>query len=327
LYHHGRGAAKSVRRLHLIFGLTLILAPASSLTPFGTLAMLRAPLEQARNPMQRERIADDVYVFTSERYAQVTASVIATNAGAVLIDTLVFPEETREIKQFVETRLRSQVSTIIYTHYHADHTYGAHFFPEAQVVAHARCYDLLDTRGREARAKNASGELAHVALVLPTVVFNRGVLNLRIGGKSFQLWNTPGHSMDSTVILLREDRILFAGDTLMPVPYFVDGDYFAFVASLESLRGCNFENIVQGHGEVILKGEIEEKLGSDLAYMVAIRAAVENAMTQPDPETLLKSVGIERCGKSRILLAGQVNELHQVNLRTLLRQLAQSATV
>ena len=44
--------------------------------------------------MQRERVADDIYVFTSDLYAQVTAGVIMTSEGAVVIDTLAYPEET-----------------------------------------------------------------------------------------------------------------------------------------------------------------------------------------------------------------------------------------
>jgi cyclase len=73
--------------------------------------------------MQRERVADDIYVFTSDVYAQVTAGAVITSDGAILIDTLLFPEETRSIRLFVEGRLGSPVKYVINTHYHADHTY------------------------------------------------------------------------------------------------------------------------------------------------------------------------------------------------------------
>src|SRR5438046_1678808 len=99
--------------------------------------------------MQRERVADDIYVFTSEDYAQVTAGAVITSEGAILIDTLVFPDETKAIKNFLENRLGCPVRYVINTHYHADHTYGTCFFPNAIIVAHAKCYDLLDTRGRD----------------------------------------------------------------------------------------------------------------------------------------------------------------------------------
>ncbi|NDJ63244.1 MAG: MBL fold metallo-hydrolase, partial [Chloroflexi bacterium] len=85
--------------------------------------------------MQRERVAEDIFVFISERYAQVTASVVLTTAGVVLFDTLLYPEETRQIQRFVEERLRSTVRYVINSHFHADHTAGTCFFHEAQVIA------------------------------------------------------------------------------------------------------------------------------------------------------------------------------------------------
>ena len=53
--------------------------------------------------MKRDRVSDDVCVFTSTQYAQVTAGVVLTPEGAVLIDTLPFPEETREIIDYLKT--------------------------------------------------------------------------------------------------------------------------------------------------------------------------------------------------------------------------------
>src|SRR5215831_6668179 len=146
--------------------------------------------------MQRERVADDIYVFTSELYVQVTAGAIITSEGVVLIDTLLYPEETRAIKNFVEHRLCCPIRYVINTHYHADHSYGTHLFPEAMVVAHARCYDLLNTRGRDGLEKARSGmaELNGVQVVLPHYVFNCGVMTLRVGNKTLNMWHTPGHS-------------------------------------------------------------------------------------------------------------------------------------
>jgi len=38
-----------------------------------------------------ERVSNDIFVFTSEMYAQVTAGVILTAEGAIIVDTLPFP--------------------------------------------------------------------------------------------------------------------------------------------------------------------------------------------------------------------------------------------
>jgi hypothetical protein len=133
--------------------------------------------------MHRERISDDVYVFTSGLYAQVTASAIVTNDGVVVIDTLPFPNETRQVIEYIERR--APVKYVIYTHYHADHTYGGYLFRNAQFIAHELCRELLITRGEAglklARAQNPS--LADVQLRLPDIVFT-GEMTLRLGGKT-----------------------------------------------------------------------------------------------------------------------------------------------
>jgi cyclase len=272
--------------------------------------------------MQRERVADDVFVFTSDLYAQVTAGVVVTTDGVVLIDTLLFPEETLAIKRFVENRLGTSVRYVINTHFHADHTTGTSFFPDAQVISHALCRQILDERGRDslARFKSTSPDMDEVKLVLPQIVFSSGVFNFYLGNKSFQLWSTPGHSPDSIVCLLKDDRILFAADTLMPLPYFVDGSYDDFLVTLDRLRGGSYENVVQGHGEVILRGEVEEKIQNDVEYLHKLRDAVDDALTSRSSDKALNAITPERCGKSRILLHGAVDHLHRNNVVALAAQ-------
>lgn len=272
---------------------------------------------------RRERVADDIYVFTSEHYAQVTAGAIITSAGAIIIDTLLFPEETKAIHQFLEQSLNTTVRYVINTHYHADHTYGTCFFKDAVVVSHALCYQLLEERGRsglEQTQKSSPRTFQNVEIILPSLTFEDGDLEIRLGGKTLQLSHSPGHSDDSITVHVKEDRILFAADTLMPVPYFVDGGYDDFIHSLEQLKGGGYENVVQGHGEVILRGEVERKIDSDLEYLQHLTEHVEIALTQPDPEAYLEQVDIEQCGKSRIPLNGGVQDLHRGNLQALFKR-------
>lgn len=275
--------------------------------------------------MQRERIADDIYVFVSERYAQVTATVIQTSDGVVLFDTLLYPEETRQIKRFVETRLGSQVRYIINSHFHADHTTGNCLFPDAQIVAHAHCLHLLDTRGRASleRARASSDEMRDVTLKLPNLTFDKDLFLLHVGHKSFELSVSPGHSADSITCYVREDRVLLAADTVMSLPFYVDGDYDALVTSVRRLVGGNYEHLVQGHGEVVLRGEIEEKLQSDLAYLERLRDEVFAVVRAfgGDTRERLAAITLERCGKSRVLLNGLAEALHQQNVFALAARL------
>ena len=78
---------------------------------------------------------------------------------------------------------------------------------------------------------------------------------------------------------------------------------------------------MQGHGEVVLRGEVESKVQSDLDYLFLLRKQVEKALKRKNPERALEKITIESCGKSRIPLNGAVQDLHRANLRALYKQL------
>lgn len=271
--------------------------------------------------MQRERVTEDIYVFTSDLYAQVTAGLIVTGEGAVLIDTLPYPEETKLIKQFAEEKLRVRVRYVINTHFHADHTTGTCYFKNVNVISHQLCRDLLDQRGRESMelTRTTSVDMQDLNLVLPDTVFDTA-MTLYFGKKTFKMWHTPGHSPDCIVVMVEEDQILFGADTVMPIPYFVDGNFDDFIVSLNGLKRYQYESIIQGHGEVILRGEVEEKLDSDIEYLHKLRVEVDKALRAPDPQKALGGITIEQCGKSRILLNGAAQQLHRQNVFMLAEQ-------
>jgi len=276
--------------------------------------------------MQRERVAEDIYVFTSELYARVTAGAVITPAGAILIDTLAYTQETREIKAFIENRLQIPVRYVINTHYHADHTHGTYLFPNAVVVGHTLCRQLLDTVGRSdlERTQAQSPELSNVSVVLPEIVFEHGCLNLHLGKKTVQLIHSPGHSDDSVIVLIPGDQVLFAADTMMPVPTVVDGDLDDLINSLWAITDLTVDNVVQGHGEVILRGEIKSIAKSDIRYLQTIREGVARVVEQGGGMEELYRIDIESCGKSRIPLNGLVVDLHKANLRKLYQDMMEA---
>ena len=272
--------------------------------------------------MHRERVSENVYWFQSDVYAQVTAGVVAGPQWAVVIDTLALPDETLGMREFIEHDLSVPVRYVINTHYHADHTWGNCFFPGATIIAHARCRELLIERGipslEEASKQNVA--LKQVKIVLPQMTFSEGEMSLRVGKKNLNILPAMGHSNDGIAVLVEEDRVLFAGDAFMPVPYIVDGNVDDVVASLKRFGRMGLENIVQGHGDIILRGEIEAAIKENLSYISAIKKAVRTASRRKAALDFLEGVSIEDCGKSRVHLGGLANSLHERNLRALLHQ-------
>ena len=274
--------------------------------------------------MHRERVSENVYWFQSEVYAQVTAGVVAGPQWAVVIDTLALPDETLSIREFIEHELNVPVRYVINTHYHADHAWGNCFFPGATVIAHAHCRNLLEERGVPSleAAQKQNPALRQVKIVLPQMTFVDGDVTLRVGKKNLILSTAFGHSHDGIAVLVEEDRILFAGDSFMPLPYIVDGDIDDIMASIKHIGRMGLENIVQGHGDVILRGEIDAAVKENLNYLAAIKKAVKAIAKRKNALELLEEIAIEDCGKSRVYLGGLAQQLHQRNLRALLNQMS-----
>ena len=152
------------------------------------------------------------------------------------------------------------------------------------------------------------------------MTFEQGEFSLRVGKKTLILHHTPGHSIDGLSVLIEEDRVLFAGDAFLPLPYIVDGNPDELAATIKKIGKMGLENIVQGHGDIILRGEIDDAIKENLAYLTNIRKAVRAAARRRNPMDALAMIDIDHCGKSRVYLGGLAEELHRRNLRFLYKQ-------
>jgi glyoxylase-like metal-dependent hydrolase (beta-lactamase superfamily II) len=153
------------------------------------------------------------------------------------------------------------------------------------------------------------------------LTFEESYLILRVGKKTLSMFPLPGPCPDNIGILVEEDRVLFAGDAFMALPYIVDGNIDDTVASLKKISKMGLENVVPGHGDIVLRGEIDGMVKENLAYLSAIRKAVRKAAHRKYPQEILSEVGVEDCGKSRVLIGGLAEELHRRNLRALYYQI------
>ena len=270
--------------------------------------------------MIRERIADKVYWFQSELYAQVTAGAIIGPEWAILVDTLAIPDETLEMRAFIEDKLGVQVRYIINTIYHADHTFGNYFFPGATIISHAIAREMIIQQNK-ASLKSAQEQdpvfKRIKKIVLPDITIDQGTLSLSIGKRNVKIFSTPGSRPDGISALVKEDRLLFAGDAFLPLPNIVEGDVAQLSKTLLNFSKLGLENIVQGHGDVVLRGEIEQAAQSNIDYLAKIEKVARTAVKRKNPREVLERATVDECGKSRVLLTGLVVGLHQQNLGTL----------
>jgi len=265
----------------------------------------------------RTRVADDTWVFTSELYVEVNAGLVVTPEGGILIDTLPFPSETKQIIEFAQRVCPQGIKYLVNTISHADHIYGSCFFPDAELVAHELCREMMIEHGYKAlkQAQEYTPELRQVEIRLPKLVFNEGLV-LRLGDKTVHLIHSPGVSPDLCAVHVREDKVLFASDLMMPVPLIATNfsDVEAFKRSLRNLHDYNLECIVQGHGDILLRGEVTSSIDVSVQYLNEIEALVERLMSEGATKHDLLQYDIERFDRSRIPLGGLVQQFHSNNL-------------
>lgn len=265
----------------------------------------------------RTRVAEDTWVFTSELYLEVNAGLVVTPEGGVLIDTLPFPSETKQVIAFAKRICPRGIRYVVNTVAHADHVYGSYLFPEAELIAHEKCRELLEQHAFDAlaEAKDHTPELREVEIRLPKIVFNEGML-IRLGGKTIHVFNTPGPSPEVCSVHVREEKVLFASDLIMAVPL-ISGpfaDIEAYKQSLANLHEHNLECIVQGHGDMLLRGEITSSIDSSIQYIDDIQATVDELMAEGATKHDLLRSDVEHYGRSRIPLGGAVQQFHASNL-------------
>ncbi len=266
--------------------------------------------------MIRERVSEDIYVFTSELYAQVTAGLILTQEGSVVVDTMPFPRESKALRDFaLRVSGPKGIRYVINTHSHADHVYGNYLFEGSEIIAHKRARYLMEKYGKPAleEAKVTSSDLKEVRIRLPEMLVE-DELTIRLGEKTIHIQRLPGNSEDGIGIHVIEKKVFFAGDVVMPVPYIVGGDLKQLMHSLQKLSQLQLDALVPGHGPVLLKGEIPEKLSKSMTYLRTIDRLVEQTIARGKPKESLSQISVDACGIPRIALGGLAQDLHVANL-------------
>ena len=162
-------------------------------------------------------------------------------------------------------------------------------------------------------AKQQTPELAEVTLRLPNLTLPEKA-TIHLGEMVLRIMPLPGHTPDSIGVYVEGDKILFAGDAVMALPYIYWGDRDVLIQTLNQIREMNLENIVEGHGEVLLKGEIDETIENSIAYLDCIYEKVKAKVAARASKEKLGDITLESCGGTPIALDGLVRQLHKSNL-------------
>ncbi|MFJ9646098.1 MBL fold metallo-hydrolase [Streptomyces sp. NPDC004244] len=201
-------------------------------------------------------IADGVYA-----YVQGDGGWCLNNAGLVtggngqslLVDTAATERRARALRAEVLRIAGRPPRTLVNTHFHGDHTFGNHLFPEAVVIAHEETRAMMDLAGFHLTGLWPDVCWGDLEIALPDVTY-RDTLTLHVGGVRVELLHLgpAAHTTNDTAVWLPEQRVLFAGDLLMSgaAPFCLMGSVSGSLAAMERLRSLGAETVVPGHGPV-----------------------------------------------------------------------------
>jgi len=209
-------------------------------------ALLAGYLYNRLTNLGYDRLTDDVFVIYGQGG---NAGVLRTDAGTVVVDTMLMPLQGAKIRELAEKLTGQPVRVVVNTHYHWDHTHGNPAFDaDTDVVATTRTRENLLARD----AKFWEGENAEA---LPDTTFEHEH-TIPIGGKTVRLVHPGrGHTDGDLVALFVEDRVLHAGDLVWNKRYpNIDLEAGAsierWVETLDRVLTLDFDTVVPGHGLV-----------------------------------------------------------------------------
>ena len=254
-------------------------------------------LKQHTSEFRKEVIEVTDGVHMAIGFALANAMMVEGEDSNIIIDTTGTVETAREVKDIFQSINPNPISTIIYTHNHGDHVYGASVFAEdsdPEIYAHSSTEKyisrvigilrpIISSRSgkmfgnvlpNEEVENNGIGPFLEIGkdgrtpgLLYPTKVFE-DILEFEVSGIKVVLYHAPGETNDQLFVWLPDKKALFPGDNFyrtFPNLYTIRGtpyrDLAGWVESLDMMRYLEPKFLIPSHTRPILgREEIYQKL-------------------------------------------------------------------
>ncbi|MCR5676044.1 MAG: MBL fold metallo-hydrolase [Lachnospiraceae bacterium] len=145
------------------------------------------------------------YLYLMDEAHEATGFLVIGKDRACVIDTMMGYNDLRKAVRGITDK----PVTVVNTHGHPDHIFGNVYFDEA--FMNPKDNDLAAGFAREPEFVAACGERN---LHMPPFKPIQGGDVIDLGGKTLEIYDLPGHTPGGILLLLREDRILFTGDSV-----------------------------------------------------------------------------------------------------------------
>jgi cyclase len=249
-----------------------LVAATLTTVPFGSAQQPPAA------PFQTHQIAPNVYYVEG---GGGNTGVIVGDKSVILIDAKTTADSGKQFAEAVAKITPKPVTTILLTHSDVDHVGGLVAFPKGlTIIAQEGNKKEQDT------AIAAGGPRAPSPDYLPTKVVTKEKEDLTIDGIKFELLHwAPAHTSGDLVVFLPAQKIVFAGDIIttnraQPLIHAEkNGSSEGWITTVKGMIVLNADQYVSGHGEVLKKDAVKEKLDKATAERDKIKELVAKGQT------------------------------------------------
>lgn len=215
----------------------------------------------------KKQLTDHIWLLDDK--GESTGFVVVGKSKALVIDTM---NGSEDVKALCET-ITNLPLVLVNTHGHPDHIGGNHFFDEAFI--NEKDVPLMNIfLNPEVKDR------------LPEVNLIKEGDNIDLGELTVEVYELPGHTPGSILLLLKEDRVLFTGDAINRHLWMQLDECLSLDETLKNLERLDFlkekaDKILHGHtrdfDDISLMTQLTEGF-RDLVYQNG------SDVTDKDPE-------------------------------------------
>lgn len=256
-----------------------------------------------------KEIAEGIIVFDNP-FGGSNITSITSSEGSVVVDASLFPSKAEQIKVYLKRLMNSDIQLVINTHYHPDHTFGNIGF-QSQIACSESTEDYFFKMDkgyiRDILSRNDSLQKESIQMVPPAITF-KDDYTYTFGKRKILLERVGGHTPDSTIIRVPEEKVYIVGDLVVSGfhPEIVyDSDLDRWIDILKRLRREDIRFLICGHGEVSSVSEIS-KMIAYLERLILLRDK------RQDVETILEQLENDPNFKERMMVEVLVDSLKHV---------------
>ncbi|MHA2225676.1 MAG: MBL fold metallo-hydrolase [Candidatus Hodarchaeales archaeon] len=202
--------------------------------------------------MKKKEIQKSVQLSNDVLYFPGHANIVVLNLGdkSLMIECGRNVNVAGDIRKEAESLFQNRIEYVILTHFHSDHTHSLPLFSECQIIASNQLVKFLKAAKRK--------PIRNFPQVFPNVGFEEEY-SLLEGDFEVFVKQTGGHTPDSSYVYSSKHKLLAVGDNLRS-DFLWGGrksDPDQWISALKEYVSFDVDYIIIGHGEIMIKEEVD----------------------------------------------------------------------